>query len=397
MLIYNAKIVTMAAEDFENGYIKIKDGKISDIGDMKTLKEKPAADDVNAYGLTLYPGFIDAHTHLGVWEDGLGFEGDDGNEETDPCTPQLRAIDMINPTDRCFSEALGAGITTVISGMGSANAIGGSFVAMKTYGSKCIDKRIVKNPLCIKFALGENPKTIYNDKDSTPATRMAIAAIIREQLFKAARYMEDWIAYEKDKDNTMPEYDMKCEALIPLLKGEIKAYFHCHRADDIFTAVRIAKEFNLRYVIIHATEAHDIAAELKEENAECIIGPILCDRSKPELRRHDIANGAALESKGMDIAICTDHPVIPVQYLPISAGMCIKAGMSERKALEALTVNPAKICEIDDRAGTLEKGKDADIIGFDGKFYEVMSSPRLIIAGGNIIRNTNAEGKPDNE
>lgn len=387
MLLYNAKIVSMAQNDTDNGYIRVIDGKIADIDTMKNLKTTPTESDINLKGMTVYPGFIDAHTHLGVWEDGLGFEGDDGNEDTDPCAPQLRAIDMINPNDRCFTEAINAGVTCVVAGMGSANPIGGTFVAMKTFGSRCIDERIVTNPLCVKFALGENPKNVYNDKNATPVTRMAIAAIIREQLAKTKRYMEDVDAYNADNELSLPEYDIKCEAMIPLLRREIKAHFHCHRADDIFTAMRIAKEFGLDYVIIHATEGHDITDEMKNNDVCCIIGPVLCDRSKPELRRQEITNGAQLEKAGIEFAICTDHPCVPIQYLPLSAGICIKGGLSEQKALEAITINAASICGIANRVGTLEVGKDADIVAFSGKFYEVLSSPEFVMIDGKTVVN----------
>ena len=237
MYIYNANVITMAEKNYENGFILIENDKIKAVGDMSQLKDfSPSDSDIDAKGRTAYPGFVDAHTHIGAWEDGLAFEGDDGNEDTDPSTPNLRAIDMINPLDHCFEEAAQAGVTSVVCGMGSANPIGGTFLAMKTAGSKRIDKRIIKNPVAVKFALGENPKNVYKDKDTAPVTRMATAAIIREQLFKARRYLDDMIDYESsagtDDEGDRPEYDAKCEALMPLLKHEIPAHFHAHRADD---------------------------------------------------------------------------------------------------------------------------------------------------------------------
>lgn len=388
MIIYNAKLVTMAGDDIENGFIEIKNGKISNIGTMQQLKAKPSSNDIDATGLTLYPGFIDAHCHVGVWEDGLGFEGDDGNEDSDPCTPQLRAADMINPRDRCFQEGLEAGVTCVAVGMGSANVIGGSFVAMKTGGGKSIDSRIIKQPLCMKMALGENPKVTYHAKNQAPATRMATAALIREQLSKTKRYLKDLEEYNAklgtEDEISPPDYDSKCEALIPLLKREIKAHIHCHRADDIFTAVRISKEFDLRYTLIHATEAWLIADELSD--AECVIGPVICDRSKPELKNQNIENAAVIAKNNISFAICTDHPEVPLQYLPLSAGVCIKGGLSKRQALEAITITPAKILELDHRIGSLEIGKDADIVGFDAPFYDVLSEPKLVVLDGNIVK-----------
>ena len=388
MLIYNAKIYTMAGEPLENGFLRIENGKIAEIGKMTELKTPPKSGDYNAYGLNVYPGFIDSHCHIGMWEDGLGFEGDDGNEVTDPSTPQLRAIDAVNPDDFCFTEAVKGGVTTVITGMGSANPIGGEFLAMKTYGSRRIDKRILKAPIAVKFALGENPKRSYNDRDETPVTRMATAAVIREQLYKAKRYLQDLIDYESSlgtgDELTPPDYDIKCESLIPLLKGKVKAHFHCHRADDIFTAIRLAKEFGLDYVLVHATDGSLIADELAEDKAPCIIGPVIADRCKPELRNQTIENAAKLHRAGVDVAICTDHPENPVQYLTLGAGIAIRGGLDKYAALEAITAAPARICGISDRVGTLEVGKDADVVVTEGEFYDVLCKTRLVLVNGDI-------------
>lgn len=390
MLIYNAKIVTMRGNDIEHGYIRTDGAKIAEICEMSRLNITPSENDYNAEGMTVYPGFIDAHCHLGAFEDGIGFEGDDGNEETDPITPQLRAIDMINPADYCFTEAARGGVTTVLSGMGSANPIGGTFAALKTYGSKRIDKLIIKAPAAMKFALGENPKTVYNEKNQSPNTRMATAALIREQLYKTKRYIEDKNAYTEsigtDDELAPPDYDIKCEALIPVLEGEIKAHFHCHRADDIFTAMRIAKEFKLDYVLIHATEGGLVADELAEEHSKCVIGPVFSDRCKPELKNQTIENGARLHNAGVEFAICTDHPENPIQYLPIAAGLAIRGGLDERTALEAITSRAAEICGISDRVGTLEVGKDADMVLYKGKFYDVTSVPQLVLVNGEIVK-----------
>ena len=302
MLIINANIKTMEEEDFENGYIAVFDGKIQSVGPMS---EAPPDEDVyDANGMTLYPGFIDAHCHLGMWEDGLGFEGDDGNEETDPVTPQLRAIDAINPLDRTFREAVEGGVTTVLTGPGSANPIGGQWAAIKTRGRR-IDDMILKEPIGMKFALGENPKSVYNDKNQTPNTRMATAALIREQLKKAQRYLEDLERIEEDEDCDEPEYDIKCEALLPVLRKEQKAFFHAHRADDIFTAIRIAKEFDLDLVLCHCTEGYLIADLLKEEGYGIIAGPILGDRSKPELRNLETSGLAKLSEEGIKVSAPT--------------------------------------------------------------------------------------------
>lgn len=389
MLIYDANVYTMSDKGLIlNGYVLVENGKIAKVGKMSELSEIPEGS-IDGKGCNLYPGFIDCHSHMGMYEDGLGFEGADGNEITDPVTPQLRAVDAVNPDDYCFLEAARAGVTSVLTGVGSANPIGGEFMAMKTYGSSRIDKRIIKSPVAIKFALGENPKKCYNDRDETPTTRLATAALIREQLYKAKRYMEDIIRYNAslgtEDEGTLPDYDVKCEALIPLLKGKIKAHFHCHRADDIFTAVRIAEEFDLKYVLIHATEGGIIGNELKEIGCSCVIGPVISDRCKPELRRQTIENAAKLNSAGVPFAICTDHPETPIQYLPLSAGVCIKGGLDKYEALKAITINPAKIAGIDDRVGSIEEGKDADLVLMDREFYDVLAKPILVLGDGKAV------------
>lgn len=390
MLIYNAKIYTMSNQGvIENGFVRTENGKITEVGEMSALKVSPKVGDFNAEGCNVYPGFIDCHSHMGMWENGIGFEGSDGNEITDPATPQLRAIDGVNPTDYCFLEAARAGVTSVLTGVGSANPVGGEFLAMKTYGSPRIDKRIIKSPVAMKFALGENPKKCYNDRDETPTTRLATAAIIREQLNKANRYLADVAMHEAsvgtENEEDLPDYDAKCEALIPLLKNKIKAHFHCHRADDIFTAIRIAEEFNLNIVLIHATEGGIIADELKETGFPCVIGPVIADRCKPELSRQSTQNAALLHNAGIEIAICTDHPENPIQYLPLSAGVCIKAGLDKLAALAAITINPAKIAEIDDRVGSIEVGKDADFSVMDGEFYDVLTKAKLVLVDGKKV------------
>lgn len=392
MLIINAKIYTMSDKGtIENGYVRTEGTKIAEVGNMSELERNPGESVFDAEGKNLYPGFIDCHSHLGMFDDSLGFEGSDGNEISDPTTPQLRAIDAANPTDRCFSEAAAAGVTTVLTGVGSANPIGGEFIAMKTYGSPRIDKRIIKSPAAMKFAFGENPKRCYNDREEAPTTRMATAGIIREQLYKAIRYISDCEKYEAsketDSETSKPDYDAKCEALTPLIKGEIKAHIHCHRADDIFTAVRIANEFNLGYVIVHCTEGGLYANELREAGCtSAVVGPVICDRCKPELSRQTIENAARLHKAGIEIAICTDHPEIPIQYLPLSAGVCIKGGLDKTEALKAITVNPAKIAEIDDRVGSIEVGKDADLSVLDGEFYDVLTKPVLVLIDGKEVK-----------
>lgn len=384
MLIMNAKIHTITGNPIQNGWIRTQDGIIKEIGlGLEQPQQGEEVLDVQGYGV--FPGFVDAHTHLGMWEDGLSFEGDDGNEETDPVTPQLRAIDAINPIDRCFSEALAAGVTTVITGPGSANPIGGQLAAIKTYGT-CIDEMVVKAPVAIKMALGENPKSVYHGKNQAPSTRMATASLIREELYKAKRYMEDLQRSEDDEDFDAPELDMKSEALLPALKGEIEVHFHAHRIDDIDTAIRIAKEFHLNYVIVHGTEGHLITSRLLKEGTRVLAGPFLCDRSKPELKNLTPANPGILSNAGVQTAIITDHPVIPLQYLPICAALAVREGMKYEDALKAITINPAIICGIDDKVGSIEVGKDADLVVFETNPLEMTSKPRFVIAGGKLIQ-----------
>ncbi len=383
MLIIHANIHTMAGNTVEDGSIRIKGSVIDSVGGGQFVPEKDEAV-LDAKGADIYPGFIDAHTHLGMWEDALTFEGDDGNEETNPVTPNLRAIDAINPMDRCFLEAVAAGVTSVVTGPGSANPIGGQLAAIKTYGHR-IDDMIIKAPVAIKMAMGENPKSVYHEKNEAPSTRMATAAFIREQLFKAKRYMEDAERAKEDKDFDPPEYDMKCESMIPALRGEIEVHFHAHRADDIYTAMRIAKEFNLNYVIVHGTEGHMIADDLKAEHVRVLSGPFLSDRGKPELKNQTPACPGILASHGIMTAIITDHPVTPIQYLPLCAALAVREGMDHEEALKAITINPAKICGIDSRVGSIEKGKDADLTLFREDPLSLNAKPELVIANGEVV------------
>lgn len=386
MLIYNAKIITLGNKGtIENGWLETDGKKIKSFG-----AGKPAdipENSIDADEGTLLPGFIDAHTHLGIIEDGIDFEGDDCNESTDPFTPEMRAIDGINPFDRCFEEARMRGITAVASSPGSANACGGEICAIKTAGRR-IDDMLIKN--CgIKFALGENPKRVYNGRDETPVTRMATVAIIRDGLYKSRRYAHDMDSYYSDNENCEPpEYDIKCEALMPLLERKQKAFFHCHRADDICTAMRIAKEFSIDLVIIHGTEGYKIADIIAEEEIPVISGPVICDRCKPEMKGLEISNPAVLTENGVKTAICTDHTVIPVQYLPISALTAIKGGLSYESALKAITIIPAEILGIDEKTGSIEIGKDADLQIYrkNENPLELMSEPVFVMIDGEIIR-----------
>lgn len=389
MVITNVKIKSMSGKDYENGYIRTEGDIIAEVGDMADYGYY-IDDIIDGEGMTLYPGFIDAHCHLGMWDDGLTFEGEDGNEDTDPSTPHLRAIDSINAMDRCFEDAVKAGVTSVCTGVGSANPIGGSFVVIKTWGSKRVDKLIVQSPAAIKFALGENPKNTYNDRDESPVTRMATAAVIREQLMKAKRYLADKKEYERlkgtDDEVSEPDFDIKCEALLPLFAEEnkLKAHFHCHRADDIFTAIRISKEFDLDYVLIHCTDGGVIADELAEDCPAVVTGPLFGDRGKPELRNHDITTPKVLSDNGIKCAICTDHPETPIQYLPLTAALAVRGGLSRDEALRGITIYAAETLGLSDRLGSIAVGKQADFSLFKGDPLDLTATPEIVFVGGKL-------------
>ncbi|WP_427338081.1 amidohydrolase [Caloranaerobacter sp. DY30410] len=362
LLIKNGKILTMTGEIIENGSILIENGKIKEVG--KDIVVPLDVEIIDANGRLVTPGLIDAHCHLGLWEDGIGFEGDDGNEWVDPITPHLRAIDGINPMDRTFKEAYEGGVTCVATGPGSANVVGGQFAAIKTYGDR-IDDMIVKEPLAMKIAFGENPKRVYHSQKKSPITRMATAAKLRETLFKAKRYVEK-LEKAKEDESKMPEFDIKMEAMAKVIRKEIPLKAHAHRADDILTAIRIAKEFDVDITLDHCTEGHLIAEHLVKEGKCAIVGPSLTNRSKFELKNLTFETPGILQKAGVKVAIMTDSPVIPLQYLPLCAGLAVKAGMDEMEAFKAITINAAEILGIDDRVGSIEVGKDADIVIFDG-------------------------------
>lgn len=368
------------------GWLLCEDDKIADFGKGET--SHTADEVIDCEGGSIYPGFIDAHTHLGLFNSGCGVEGEDFNEDSDPCTPQLSVCDGINPLDRSFREALMSGVTTAVVAPGSTNPIAGRIYAVRTDGRR-IDNMLIRE--CgMKFALGENPKMTYMNKDEAPCTRMATAAIIREALSKAKRYMEDKQSATDDSELDEPEYDQKWEALIPLLKGEASAHFHCHRADDIFTAIRISKEFSLKYTLIHCTEGHLIAEELAEEYKAkpffTVVGPIISDRSKPELANLTTANAAVLAKQKIPTAICTDHGEVPIQYLTLSAAIAVKGGMPPTQAMSAITINAARAAGIDDILGSIEKGKLADLVIYKKNEHplSIMSEPLAVVCGGKI-------------
>lgn len=387
MLIINGTVHTMDGLTIPGGYVAIRGDKIAQVGPMEECPENWEGQIFDAHGGHIQPGFIDAHCHLGMFGDGVGVEGDDGNEATDPCTPHLRAVDAVNPLDRCFQEARDAGVTTVLTGPGSANPISGQFAALKTNG-KWVDAMVLRAPAAMKMALGENPKLTYNERHETPSTRMATAAIIRENLAKAVEYREKLERAAEDEDEDKPDYDAKLEALLPVINGELPVQIHAHRADDIATGIRICKEFGLKYVIVHGTEGHLIPELLAQEGAGVITGPCLGDRSKPELVNMTIETPAILQRFGVKTAVCTDHPETPIQYLPLCAAMAIRGGMDPESALACITINAAQLAGIDNRVGSLTPGKDADVVVTSAHPLNWLSRVRLVIMDGKVIKNT---------
>ena len=377
-LIKNARIITGTGEKIENGEIAFDD-KIRYVG----TKYSGTADEVyDMLGYVAVPGLIDSHCHVGLFGDSQGFESADANEDSDPVTPHLRAVDGINPQDRAFCDALASGITTVVTGPGSANPIGGQFAAIKTYGH-VVDDMILKAPCAMKMALGENPKTVYNDKSQSPITRMGTVAVIREALFKAINYRDEWAEYRSDEEeNDRPEFDIKLEALLPVVNREIPVKFHAHRADDICSAIRIAKEFNLLYSIEHCSDGDIVSDLLARESVAVNLGPTLTDRSKPELKNLSFDTYKNLSEQGIDVSIITDHPEITIENLPLCAALAVSHGMDKDKALGAITSIAAKNCMLLSRIGTIEVGKDADIAVFDRSPIEFNAKCQLTFVDG---------------
>ena len=350
MLFKNATIYTMEQEPFV-GDFKIDKGVFTEVGKNLTANEGEDVQDLN--GLFVFPGLVESHCHLGMEETAIRFEGDDVNEITDPITPNMRGIDGCNPMDETVELALKGGVTTVAAGPGSANVLGGTFFAYKTKGN-CIDEMTIQNPIAMKAAFGENPKRCYQGKKID--TRMQISALLRETLEKTKEYLAK---KEAGKDVA---YDQKLEAMIPVVKKELPLKCHAHRADDILTAIRIAKEENIKITLDHVTDARCILPQIKESGFPCICGPALTHKSKFELANMSFETPNELYKAGILFSIITDSPVIPQQYLSLSAALAAKAGLPEYEAIKAITINPAKILGLDNRVGSIKVGKDADFV-----------------------------------
>lgn len=383
ILLKNGYIKTMAGPDLPRADILMENGKIKAIG--ADLEAPEGARIIDAAGKLVAPGFVEAHCHIGLDAEAVSpAEGHDYNEIVDPCSPHLRAIDSINPMDESFLNAVKGGVTTAVTGPGSANVIGGSFAAIKLYGKR-VDNMIVKNPVAMKVAFGENPKRCYGALKKSPTTRMATAALLREALYKAKNYMN---AQEEARKNgtKLPDYDLKMEALVPVLKKEIPIKAHAHRADDIFTSIRIAREFDIDITLDHCTDGALIADELAAEGLPAFVGPTLGHKSKIELANKSFETPGILQRAGIDVSIITDAPVIPLQHLPLCAGMAVRSGMDIEEAWKAITINPAKSTGIGDRVGSLEPGKDADVIIWNGNpLTDIAATVSTAIIDGKII------------
>ncbi len=381
IFIKNGYIKTMAGADIENGSILLgDDGKIAAIG--ADIQCPSCAQIIDAQGRLVTPGCVDAHCHIGLDNQAMGWEGHDYNEIVEPITPHLRAIDSINPRDEAFDNALRGGVTTACTGPGSANVIGGTFVAIKLAGNR-IDDMIVKEPLAMKCAFGENPKRCYGlGMKKTPMTRMAVAALLRETLFKARNYLND-----KNAGNN-PPFDMKFEAMIPVLEKKIPLKAHAHRADDILTALRVTKEFDVDITLDHCTDGALIVEDLVQEGKPCFVGPSLGSKTKIELANKSFATVGILNKAGLEVSIITDAPVIPLEYLPLCAGLAVREGLPKEEAWKAITINPAKSTGIADRVGSLEIGKDADVVIWtDDPLTTIGGEALITIVDGKIVYN----------
>ena len=378
LLIKNGHIKTMAGPDLEKGCVLIgDDGKIMTV-DVDI--EAPDATIIDAQGRLITPGCVEAHCHIGLHNEACSWEGRDYNETADPITPHMRAIDSINPMDEAFTNAIKAGVTAACTGPGSANVVGGTFTAIKLTGNR-VDNMIIRDPVAMKCAFGENPKRVYGQgSKKSPTTRMATAALLRELLFKSQRYLE---AKESGKD---PSFDIKLEAMIPVIRGDIPLKAHAHRADDIFTAIRIAKEFNVGITLDHSTDGALIADELAKENLPAFVGPSLGNKSKLEVMHKGFTTPKVLQEAGVTISIITDAPVIPIQYLPMCAALAVKEGLDREEGWRAITINPAQSIGIGDRVGSLEPGKDADIVIWTADPMETVGAESFMtIVDGKIV------------
>jgi imidazolonepropionase-like amidohydrolase len=386
--IVGGYVVPIEAEPIENGTVLITDGKIAAVGAKVRVGKNVEV--VDAAGKWVLPGFIDAHAHVGVWEEGEGWAGEDVNEMTNPVGARLRALDAINPADQGFADALSGGVTSCVVKPGSGNPIGGQTVAIKTWG-RIVDEMVIKSPASVKSALGENPKKVYGEKKQLPATRLGVAAVIRDALTEAQDYRDRRAAAAKKKEPFTRDGNL--EVLTRVLSGELPWCQHTHRADDIATAIRLSDEFGYRLVINHATEAYLLADLIAERQIPCIVGPLFHTRSKVEVRNRSLATPGKLANAGVTVALTTDHPVVAIDFLVHQATFAVREGMSRDDALRSITINPARILGFDDRVGSLEAGKDADLVVWSGDPLDVLQrAERVFVDGREVYRYADGRG-----
>ena len=383
LLIKGGLVKPIAGEDIPDGQVLIDGGKIVAVG--KDLDVPEGTEIYDAAGCIVTPGLVDAHTHIGLDEEAIRWEGADYNEMSDPVTPDMRGIDGINPQDEAFRLALQGGVTAAVTGPGSANVLGGTFVAIKLYGD-VVDKMVLKNPAAMKAAFGENPKGCYGQNGrKAPVTRMGVAALLRETLEKTRRYAKEIEEAEKDDTKKRP-YDPKLEAMLPVIRREIPLKCHAHRTDDMLTAIRIAEEFGIRLTLDHCTDGHLIADTLAEKGYPVLVGPSLGNKSKFELKNKTFATPGVLAKAGLEVCIITDAPVIPLYHLPLCAGLAVREGMPEDAAWRAITLNPAKVAGVADRIGSLEPGKDADIAVFSSDpLHDIQAVAKQVFVDGKAV------------
>lgn len=383
LLIKGGLVRPITGPDIPNGEVLVDGSRIAAIGQDLQIPE--GTEIYDATGCLVTPGFVDAHTHIGLIEETVRWEGEDVNEDVDPITPGMRGIDGINPLDEAFDAALAGGVTTAVTGPGSANVIGGTFVAIKLHGKR-VDDMVVRDPVAMKAAFGENPKGCYGQQGrKAPMTRMGVAALLRRTLAKARRYAAEVEAAEKDASKTRP-YDFDMEAMLPVIRREIPLKVHAHRADDMFTALRIAKEFDVDVTLDHVTDGSLIVDELVKEGKPVLVGPSLGSKSKFELKNKSFETPGLLAKAGLEVCIITDAPVIPLNYLPLCAGLAVREGMDEDAAWRAITINPARVARIDDRVGSLEVGKDADIAVFCGDpLKDIQARAKQVFVNGQPV------------
>ena len=372
----------MAGTGDISGCILTENKRIMAVGEALDEAQNRDGLVIDAKGAWVMPGLIEAHCHIGISEEKTGLVGDDCNETTKPITPYLKALDAINPMDAAFHSAIHAGITSVLVGPGSSNVVGGQFVFLKTDGRR-VDDMVVLEPAAMKVAFGENPKSNYGGNNMMPSTRMALAAMLREELTLARQYASKKKAAEQAGEQFDEDYRLEC--WLPVLEKRIPLKAHVHRADDILTAIRIAKHFDLKMTLDHCTEGHFIAKEIRESGFPAIVGPNLASRNKVEIQYMDFKTAGLLHKAGITVAITTDHPVSLIQYLPLCAGLAAKEGLGIEEGLRAITINAARVCNVSERVGSIEPGKDADIAIFDGNPMQTLTRCLCTIIDGHIV------------